>query len=502
MESDNYHIGNLISKMNHLGIILLFVFNIIFLPNAVSQNRINVKNFGAKGDGMNNDTKAIYAAIKSLKNNDILYFPSGIYLTNVIDIKLANSFTNMTVEGENKNTTVIKKSSTDVTKVAVFFCEQKNYNISFNNITVDGNLQSNNSKWIFNPKNKKAIILIERINGIYGYNLSSLHVKNCIVKDCQGEGVAAYSTDNFIVNNVTVSQTLSSGIKGHRVNSMIITNNDISNCGLLPSKFYVNGKFITNNNQYVAQFGDGIESEAANFEAKNNNIRNCGRAGIVHDLAKDLNYSNSKVIVENNMILVNSLKIKNGNPPAGMWFEQTANVVVKDNKLDIIQSSSPLISGIRFFDITDTLSCINNQINIKNYNNNVIQGIAIMSSQLQYLNIQENNITGKFLEGISISSSKNSENIGLNIQGNTIVGDASVTKYGIAYASESNQNFPRLSNITNNTISSVQNGISYYYYGKKTKMNKKASILQFNNIINGKNQINIIAPIEVNIINK
>ena len=42
---------------------------------------INVKDFGAKGDGVHDDTKAIRAALDFLPEGGRLYFPEGTYLT-------------------------------------------------------------------------------------------------------------------------------------------------------------------------------------------------------------------------------------------------------------------------------------------------------------------------------------------------------------------------------------------------------------------------------------
>ena len=42
---------------------------------------INVRDFGAKGDGIHDDTKAIRAALDFLPEGGRLYFPEGTYLT-------------------------------------------------------------------------------------------------------------------------------------------------------------------------------------------------------------------------------------------------------------------------------------------------------------------------------------------------------------------------------------------------------------------------------------
>jgi len=51
--------------------------NIVFPPDA---GIVNVKVFGAKGDGKTDDTAAIQNVIKSLKGHQTLYFPNGTYL--------------------------------------------------------------------------------------------------------------------------------------------------------------------------------------------------------------------------------------------------------------------------------------------------------------------------------------------------------------------------------------------------------------------------------------
>jgi hypothetical protein len=58
---------------------------------------LNVKWFGAKGDGLNNDTNAIVKCIELAKfNGGNVFFPKGMYLTDYIDLI---GFTNITLEG-------------------------------------------------------------------------------------------------------------------------------------------------------------------------------------------------------------------------------------------------------------------------------------------------------------------------------------------------------------------------------------------------------------------
>ncbi len=51
------------------------------------KKRVNVRDFGAKGDGVANDTAAIIAAEDSLKNGGIVYFPAGVYMIDFVPFR-------------------------------------------------------------------------------------------------------------------------------------------------------------------------------------------------------------------------------------------------------------------------------------------------------------------------------------------------------------------------------------------------------------------------------
>jgi len=76
---------------------------------------INVKTlFGAKGDGLTDDTVAIQKAISQTvrqQNGSILYFPAGVYLVSspLVEKDLSGTWQSMlTIQGENQDTTIIR----------------------------------------------------------------------------------------------------------------------------------------------------------------------------------------------------------------------------------------------------------------------------------------------------------------------------------------------------------------------------------------------------------
>ena len=103
-----------------LRIIFLFIFIIKVYPKIIyspvsAPLVINVKDYGAKGDGKTDDWEVINRAVSDLKNKNggILYFPEGIYIVKYA-ITLAS---NISYIGESKETTIIKADFTSLDNV-------------------------------------------------------------------------------------------------------------------------------------------------------------------------------------------------------------------------------------------------------------------------------------------------------------------------------------------------------------------------------------------------
>ncbi|WP_132054603.1 Ig-like domain-containing protein [Pseudocnuella soli] len=95
----------------------------------------NVKNYGAKGDGVTDDTKAITSVIALAKNNPgaTLYFPAGTYIVNGI----MEAHSNNRWQGEGRDRTFIKCGPTFSSPYAFLFGNPRFFEL--NDLTLDAN---------------------------------------------------------------------------------------------------------------------------------------------------------------------------------------------------------------------------------------------------------------------------------------------------------------------------------------------------------------------------
>jgi len=147
-----------------------------------ANNTINVKYYGATGDGTTDDTTAINAAIAAITSTyATLYFPSGTYVVSST-LTLASSV-RVVGDGQASTTVYLKSSSNcDVFHVTAS-------NVSFENLTINGNLAGNTG-------NLCGII--------YTTTLSNLTLKAVTVLNCAATGVQMTSSSNVLVDGCTM----------------------------------------------------------------------------------------------------------------------------------------------------------------------------------------------------------------------------------------------------------------------------------------------------------
>jgi len=159
---------------------------------------VSVKDFGAVGDGVVNDTAAVQAAINA---SSAVYFPTGTYLCGTVNLK-TNSF----LFGDG-SATIIKQNTLTVGTNGTFFVKSASSSTTLDNITIrDMRIQSPNIVTpVFNQfqhlvsLNGVKNVLIENVDfiGFYGDGLyigsgasgEERHNTNVTVRSCFFDGI-------------------------------------------------------------------------------------------------------------------------------------------------------------------------------------------------------------------------------------------------------------------------------------------------------------------------
>ncbi len=100
-----------------------------------SGHTINVRDYGAKGDGYSDDAGPVKRAIEAAKNNpgSTIFFPAGTYMFST----LLDAHSNTQWQGEGKDKTILKCSPNFSSPYAFIFGEPQNFEL--NDMTIDAN---------------------------------------------------------------------------------------------------------------------------------------------------------------------------------------------------------------------------------------------------------------------------------------------------------------------------------------------------------------------------
>ena len=173
--------------------------------------QVNVKEFGARGDGVQDDTNAFQNAIDYLgaRNGGDLLIPPGTYILHPIFLQ---PYVNLV--GENRDTVILKLSdyaSDEQTRLI-----EMNHNTKVQSITCDGNYQNH-------PNGS------EHMHCIFAYDKDHLVIENSKLMNAVGDGISISGSDrasNYVViSNNTVQENQRSQIVIEQVNHLRINHN-------------------------------------------------------------------------------------------------------------------------------------------------------------------------------------------------------------------------------------------------------------------------------------
>lgn len=173
-----------------------------------SANIFNVKNYGAHGDGVTDDTKGIQSALNAAGKAApaTVYFPAGSYIVNGM-VEMKN---NVSWLGDNRETSIIKAGPVFATSVepywqALIYSDSKDVNhVEFKNLTVDGNGNLGKKSLMIFRHHQYVKLTGSRFNwkgAIGGFNIASNDYLTISDSELIGDQVFLADSKQVVVRN-------------------------------------------------------------------------------------------------------------------------------------------------------------------------------------------------------------------------------------------------------------------------------------------------------------
>jgi hypothetical protein len=344
---------------------------------------LNVKDFGAVGDGVANDTAAIQAAINAGQNRQVV-FPSGTYLVST----QISIISNIKIVGQGKESTTI---TANATINSIFYLENDS-NVEITGIKFNGN---NNT-----------------LSNIRAYASST--ASNVTIQNCSFTGTKNDATLNFACIEFSLT------IAGARYSYVNISDNTFDTCGTHGAVIAYVDKLIFSRN-FMKDIGQhGMEAVSCSDVVISDNIAiNCGTVGpggsglgvgartvywnisnnVISDCRGDApitcEFTSNFGVIDGNVVTFSNaaagISVAFGSvPPNNAPFDKLQNVVVSNNVV-INNSGGPFaLTGIGI-NVYSTTAALGSGVIVSNNNVNGFN-VGIAYAYLRDGQIANNNI--------------------------------------------------------------------------------------------------------------
>lgn len=264
---------------------------------------VNVKWFGAKGDGITDDTAAIQ---KALKYKNVL-LPSGVYLANGLLIQ-SDSIVSGEVGTILKMNPGVSSSFGGDLKTSLL-CVVDVENVRINNLTIDGN------------RGMQAPVSDGEYYGIVLYSAKNVTIQKITVKDCATDGI--FIRSNILVPGHSSDYTESEDVLGENIT---ITNSRRNNLSIIGGhRLAFSDCLFTNASGIAPQAGVDIEPNGDYDDVDGITFNNCG--SLNNTQAGFSVYGQPGAIIKN-VNFINCYAYDN--PVAGIAFSGQNTAIIRD----------------------------------------------------------------------------------------------------------------------------------------------------------------------------
>lgn len=284
----------------------------------VASTQYDVKKYGAIGDGITNDTKAIQNAINAANNKGggTIYFPCGTYLTDTLTI-----YSNITLYGENKWKSILQLviSPTGALLECSGTPSAQKENICITNLYL---------------KHIKTFTKAGDIKGVLirGYDTRFCEVVDCIFSQCSVHGIMLSNIDN----NYTYAMSWI-------IDKCIFY--DFTKCNTNGIFLYNQAEYVQISNCVFYMLSTAVQLiNSANIKITNSTFLKCGYTNNpTINIDSNNSFNGGKILVANNSINHNDYTAIKITHSGGTRVEYGNKIIGNDILVNELHTQIPII---------------------------------------------------------------------------------------------------------------------------------------------------------------
>lgn len=387
----------------------LFLVNKSYAINGLNEI-INVKDYGAKGDGKTDDTKSLNRAFAAAATkNATLVFDSKTYLFTSITVKgtKESNIKKLIVSGNNAELKSISNGNDNV--MSFYFVDS----LKLTSLRVTGNMNNQTNG-----------------NGIGVYYCKEFRIENCEIVNCKYSGLTVGWVKNAIISNNKIHNNGDGSFASDGITIHSLEGGDISN------------NVLYENNPKSNQDGDGIHISQSQYGSEGYyNPQSLKRINIVGNLSynhgrRGIKIQRSNVFVSENILCNNLIGIQ----------------VARNEKIENIQLINNFIISCQKGIGTDGAKLINIE-NLDIRDNEIVnfyKAIGIQINDSKNVNIEFNNFHNSANNDLDIDVNDNVQDI--NVKSRKAISLKGNQKVNYALTRNEKSNLDPLKEITNTNM--------------------------------------------------